>query len=263
MSVPAVKLDSVEAFYGKSAPAVLKGISLEIPAGETVSIIGANGSGKSTLLKVIAGMADRTGLSEVFGHDTRKMKIRELASYVSFMTSELNASMDYTVRETVAMGRYIHKKGLFRKDEDPVAVDSALKDAGLTDIAEKKISELSGGQRQRVCLARVFAQKTPIILLDEPMNYLDLKYQAELKDSLLKWKKGKTIVDSVSYDNTLIGVYHDISMARSTADSMIFMKDGKIVLYEKTDKINFKTKLENIYDMDVYGYMNSILSLWK
>ena len=263
MSVCAVKLDNVDVFYDKGSAPVLKGVSLEIPAGQKVSVIGANGSGKTTLLRAAAGMADSTGTAEVFGRDIRGMKRRELASYVSFMSSEISGAYDYSVRETVAMGRYIHRKGIFGRDDEPDTVDRVLEETGLSDISEKKISQLSGGQRQRVCLARVFAQNTPVIMLDEPMNYLDLKYQAELKDRLLKWQKGKTAVDGVSYDNTLIGVYHDISMARLTADSMILMKDGRAVLHEKTEDIDFDTALTDIYGMDVCGYMKHILSLWK
>uniref|UniRef100_UPI0025D655E8 ATP-binding cassette domain-containing protein n=1 Tax=Butyrivibrio sp. TaxID=28121 RepID=UPI0025D655E8 len=121
----------------------------------------------------------------------------------------------------------------------------------------------SGGQLQRVFLARCFAQETPIILLDEPTNHLDLKYQAELMEHLIEWSKGETVLpDGTKVDNTLIGVFHDISLAVEISSDMIFIKSGEILCQGTKDKVLTADVLENVYGMDVAGYMNRQRRIW-
>ncbi len=258
----AVSMKNVSACYvrGKN---VLENASLDIPFGVSVSVVGINGSGKTTLLRAMCGMVDTSGTVTLAGHDISGMKRRDIARYVSVMEADEGGSPDFTVREAVAMGRYVHKRGIFGTDPDRGATERALCETGLEAAAEKKVTELSGGQRQRVYLARVFAQQTPIILLDEPMNFLDLKYRTELMEYLMRWKQGHTEVDGISYQNTLIGVHHDLSLARSMAEYMIFVKEGKILMYDKVGSIDLRDALKASYGMDAYAVMQEMAEYWK
>ena len=258
----AVSLKNVSAFYSRGKN-VIENASLDIPFGVSVSVAGINGSGKTTLLRAMCGMVDTSGTVTLAGHDISRMRRRDIARFVSVMEADEGGSPDFTVREAVAMGRYVHRKGIFGTDPDSAAAERALHETGLEDVAEKKVTELSGGQRQRVCLARVFAQQTPIILLDEPMNFLDIKYRTELMEYLMHWKQGYTEVDGTAYKNTLIGVHHDLSLARSMAEYMIFVKDGHILRYDKVGSIDLREALKAAYDMDVYAVMQEMAGYWR
>jgi iron complex transport system ATP-binding protein len=119
------------------------------------------------------------------------MKRKEVASYIGFFSQKNQIYFPYTVYETVMQGRYLHTAdhlGNHRADNQKI-VDEVLTSLNLTDIADESITKLSGGQLQRVMLARCIAQKTPVLILDEPMNHLDMKVQSELMDYLSDWRK--------------------------------------------------------------------------
>ena len=236
---------------------VLHDISIRLPAGRNVCILGENGCGKTTLLRTMTGLLPYSGQILLDGHDLRKMRRKEIASDVSMMSQFSDMFFSYTVYETVMLGRYLHSGKRFggNSDGDRDAVMKCLETTNLLDIKDRRITELSGGQLQRVYLARTFAQDAPVILVDEPTNHLDLKHQQELVSYLQKWSKED--------GHTVIGVFHDINLAMQIADNLIFMKDGRIVSYGKADEVLTSESLRKVYDFDVAGYMRESLANWQ
>ena len=269
----AISVSNISAGYG--ADTVIKNISFDLECGKSLSIMGSNGSGKTTLLRSLNGLIKSTGSIKILGHDIATLKRREIAGMMAMMSQLSPVYFSYSIRETVELGRFArhdnerHGKGFNIKTShqslvhDREVVDKCLELTGLKDIEKKQISSLSGGQLQRVFLARCFAQETPIILLDEPTNHLDLKYQAELMEHLEKWSCGETVMaDGSHVPNTLIGVFHDISLAAEISSDMIFIKNGEVLCQGEKDKVFTADVLENAYGMDVAGYMNRQRRIW-
>lgn len=237
---------------------VIKNISLSVKEGENLCILGPNGCGKTTLIKAIAGLIESKGNIEIDGKDISNMNRAEIGKNIAVMSQISSVYFSYTIYETVLLGRYLHiKDNIFKKpsQKDKDYVDECLKTVGLFDIKSRQINTLSGGQLQRVYLARALAQEPRIILLDEPTNHLDLKHQAELIDFLKDWSKEN--------NHTVIGVLHDINLAMRLADSALILQNGKTKAYGKSDEIISSDLLNEVYDMDVVGYMIDSLKRWE
>jgi len=224
-------------------------VNLTIKKGESVSILGSNGSGKTTLLKAMIGIIPYEGDVIINGKNLKDMPRKEVASNIAFMTQLSQVYFSYTVMETVLLGRYLHIPHFFGK---PTARDrevsfEALKKVGMAELKDRQIGSLSGGELQRVFLARTFAQEADILLLDEPTNHLDLKVVSELSEYLLEWSKEE--------GHTLIGVYHDITLALSLSDRGIFIKNGRVIGDERTESILKSDVVKDTYDFDVYNYL--------
>ena len=235
--------------YTGTAYEVLKGVSFAIEEGSRTAIIGPNGSGKSTLIKAICGMLPYQGSVQICGTALDKMNRKTIARNIAYMTQLSEVFFSYTVYETVMMGRYVHSTGSFGRatKEDTDVVMNAMCSAGVEALQDRQLSSLSGGELQRVFLARTFAQDSPILILDEPNNHLDLKVVSELAGYLKNWSEEKS--------HTLIGVYHDITLAMELADSLILMKDGRIVAQGTKEEILKTDALENVYGFAVRDYL--------
>jgi len=249
-----VTLTNVSAGYGSGD--VIKNISLEINS--NLSIVGPNGCGKTTLLKVIAGLLPYSGSAKVLGRPISQIKRQELAENIAMLSQQPTVYFEYSVFDTVMMGRYSHikkRQGFAPNQVDKEAVFRSLLAVNLDDLKDKSISRLSGGQLQRVFLARALAQDPKIILLDEPTNHLDLKCQVEIMEHLKKWaKEGGRIV---------IGVLHDVNLAMSLSDTMAVMKDGKIHTIDKSSHIIASGALNDAYEIDVKEHMLSTFAHWN
>ena len=235
---------------------VLHDISFTVHAGRRLIIMGENGSGKTTLLRVLAGLLPYSG-SILYGEDElRSLSQFDRASKISLMSQLTESYYPYTVRETVMMGRYSRTKrrgqnalfnavaGVFSgvTKEDREALTALLADMNLTEIADRRIDTLSGGQLQRIFLARAYAQDTQVLLLDEPMSHLDLRYQDELSQRLLHEKKCRTIV----------GVFHDLYMASNLAEDIVLLKDGQLLACgEAGDILSNKELLSDAFGTDL------------
>lgn len=250
----AIKLEKLSAGYDDTY--VLHDIDLTIPEGSKVALAGPNGCGKTTLLRALIGAIRSTGTIKILDKDLGSLSRRQIASYISLLSQYQENYFEYTVRETVELGSYAQSGSS--------SIDDILEKTGLVSLADTPVSTLSGGQKQRVFLARTLAQRAPIMLLDEPMNHLDIKYIKEISDLLLEWSEGTTVTyDGRSMKNTLIGVWHDISMARIMSDTVVFLKEGKQVLTAPTEEVDYKTVLSEVYEMDVYGHMKGLSDLWR
>ena len=232
---------------------VLKDFSLEINEGNCLCILGSNGSGKTTLLRTMAGILPSKGDIKVCGKNIQDMSRKEIASYIAFLSQISQVYFSYNVYDTVMQGRYVYKNSFLTRDnEDRDIVEETLKSLGLEDIRNRQITELSGGQLQRVFLARAIAQKSPILLLDEPMNHLDQKVQAEFLEYLAGWReKGISFSENETYKPTIIGVFHDISVACEIADDIAMLKSGELVYSGKKQEVLKRDNLMQIYDFDV------------
>ena len=246
----AIFCKELNAYYDKSR-GVLDGVNIRINEGESVCILGSNGSGKSTLLKAIIGIIPYEGEVKINGKDIKGMSRREIATNVAVMTQLSQVYFSYSVMETVLLGRYLHIPHFFGKpnEKDMEICQNALRKVGMEKLADRQIGSLSGGELQRVFLARTFAQEAPILLLDEPTNHLDLKVVSELSEHLNEWRREP--------GHTLIGVYHDISLALKLSDRGIFIKDGRVIGEEKTENILTSDIIKETYDFDVYNYLKS------
>ena len=258
-----IELKNISSGYGKDP--VLRDISLTIGEGESVMIGGPNGAGKTTLLRVIASLLSYEGELTVAGSDAAHMRRRDIASLIALMPQTQEMYFSYTVSQSVMLGRYVRmKRGLAGPSaEDKEIADRVMEDCGVYELKDRLLSELSGGQLQRALLARTFAQQTPIVLLDEPGNNLDIKFRAELTDYIAKWLDGSTGYKGGTIKNTVIGVFHDLGEAARLCDRGIFVRDGK-VMSDMPLKDAFKTKVLNeIYDFDVISYKRAESAFWN
>ncbi|MCR5718930.1 MAG: ABC transporter ATP-binding protein [Lachnospiraceae bacterium] len=241
-----ISLRNVSSGYNKKT--VLKDISLTIPAGKTVLIIGENGSGKSTLLKTMAGLLPYTGSVQVDEKEMNTLSEKERAAKIAMLSQMNRAYFSYTVEETVRMGRYRFTEGLFASfnKKDHEAVKAAMEKTGIYDIRKEQLSSLSGGQLQRVYLARMFAQEADYIFLDEPTNHLDLKYRVILEQYLKK------------ENASVVAIYHDLLQAFAIADEIILLKDGRVLKQDTPENIINSGLLNEAFDMDVISYLKSV-----
>jgi iron complex transport system ATP-binding protein len=195
---------------------VLGPVDLEIAPGAFLGVLGPNGSGKTTLLRALTGSAKPSAGSLAFeGRPLRTYKPIELARRVGVVPQDFNLDFTFTVREMVAMGRYAHDDGA----ADGEAVAAALEITGLTTLADRLVTELSGGERQRALIAQTLAQETPTLLLDEPLNNLDLNHQLEIMQLLRRLhEQGRTIAV----------VLHDLNMAAQYCDDLLLLDQGRL-----------------------------------
>ena len=260
-----IALKRVSAGYGKypaqksaEESLVIKDMSLDIAQGRSVCLLGPNGSGKTTLLRVIAGMLPAYGEVLVDGRNIKELRRKEIASYISFLSQMTHVYYSFSVFETVMHGRYVHGGSFFSASasKDREVVEETLESLDLQDLADRQITTLSGGQIQRVMLARCIAQGSPVMILDEPMNHLDLKIQAEFLEYLFRWREKPVRTDQgKQYDPTIIGVFHDINIAAYIAEEIALISDGRLLAFGEKKDILTEELLKKAYDFDIAGYM--------
>ena len=250
-------LEIKEVRCGYDNKEIVKGVSFNVERGNNLCIVGPNGCGKSTLLKSIANLLEYKGNITLDSKEISKLNRKDLAKSVALMTQASNIYFPYTVYETVALGRYAHLKGVFsriNKEDDEIILKS-ITNVGLMDIKDKLISQLSGGQLQRVYLARAFAQDPDIILLDEPTNHLDLKCQIEILDYLNKWTKENNKI--------IVAVLHDLNLVQAFGEKVVMMNDGKIIGSGNPKDVLTEERLQEVYGIDVKGFMLEVLEKWR
>lgn len=218
-------------------------IDLTIPAGGITALVGPNGAGKSTMLTIVGRLlgAD-AGTIEIAGYDVSSTASKDLAKIVSILRQENHFVTRLTVRQLVGFGRYPHSKGrLTHKDEE--AISNAIEFFDLTDLEHRYLDQLSGGQRQRAYVAMVLCQDTDYILLDEPLNNLDMKHSVQMMKHLHKV--------AVEMGRTVVIVLHDINFAGHYADRICAMKDGKVVEFGTPEEILVDETLTRVFDTPV------------
>lgn len=208
---------------GYNGTLVLQNVDLVIAPGDFVGIIGRNGCGKSTLLKVMTGLLPVRSGSVVLGDQKlTAMKRIELARRLAMLAQHPVAPPETTVRELVAFGRLPHVRWYRRwSRSDREIIDQAMQACRLYGWAERPIGKLSGGERQRAWVAMALAQQTPIVLLDEPLSFLDINHQLEVMELLREINRRDGLA--------IVIVMHDINLAGRYCDRLITMRDGRIV----------------------------------
>ena len=227
--------------YG--ATAVVDGVSLSLPSGGITSIIGPNGAGKSTFLSMVSRlMAMDKGTVSVDGLDVTSTPSDVLARRLSILRQENHMTARLTVRDLVSFGRYPYSKGRLTLD-DKRHIDEAITYLNLADLSDRFLDELSGGQRQRAFVAMVLCQDTDYVLLDEPLNNLDMKHAMGMMKLLRKAadELGKTVVL----------VLHDINFASWYSDYIVAMKHGRVANQGPAEHMINPAVLSDIYDMEI------------
>ena len=250
-------LEVKKLYSGYEGKDILNDINFTVKNGENLCIVGPNGCGKSTLLKSIANILDYKGSILIDGQEVFSMNRKHFAKKVGLMSQITEIYFPYTIYDTVSLGRYAYSKGVLSKlskEDEEIILDSIDK-VGLLDIKDKLITELSGGQMQRVFLARVFAQDPDIILLDEPTNHLDFKNQIDLLENLKEWIKINNKI--------VVGVLHDLNLVQYFADNVLMLQNGQVVSYGPPQKVLNDPILDDLYGIDIKGFMLNILKRWE
>ncbi|WP_108666248.1 ABC transporter ATP-binding protein [Euzebya rosea] len=202
---------------------VVDDLDVAVPRGKVTVIVGANACGKSTLLRGLARLLrPTTGTIHLDGHDIHRMPTKAVARRLGLLPQSPIAPSGITVGDLVGRGRQPHQRWFAQwSDADEAAVIEALEATGTSELASRPVDELSGGQRQRVWIAMALAQRTPVMLLDEPTTYLDLAHQIEVLDLLREL--------NTSHGRTIVLVLHDLNQAARYGDHLIAMRHGRIV----------------------------------
>ncbi len=232
-----ISFDSVTKTYGDTR--VLGPVTLDVPAGGVTALVGPNGAGKSTLLTLAGRLNDATsGRVTVGGLDVAGTPSKDLARILSILRQENHFLTRLTVRQLVGFGRFPYSRGRLTAI-DQAHIDQALEFLDLTALQDRYVDELSGGQRQRSYVAMVLAQDTDYVLLDEPLNNLDMKHGVAMMRQLRRAadELGKTIVI----------VLHDINFAAAYADRIIALADGEVTHMGTPAEIMVPETLEEIF----------------
>ena len=233
--------ESLRKAYGTHV--VVDGVSLALPAGGVTSIIGPNGAGKSTLLSMISRLLPMdAGRVRVDGLDVATTDSATLARRLAVLRQDNQVAVRLTVQDLVAFGRYPHSRGRPGAD-DRLHIDRAIAYLGLDELRTRYLDELSGGQRQRAFVAMALAQDTDYLLLDEPLNNLDIKHSSRMMALL------RRAADELGH--TVVVVLHDINFASWYSDTIVAMKHGRIHSEGPPADIIDATLLSDLYDTPI------------
>lgn len=221
---------------------VINDVSLEVPAGQCVALVGPNGSGKSTLLGGITGdLAIESGEVTVLDSAISALDNLDLAKVRAVMTQQVSVSFGFAVREVVQMGRSPWR-GTEASANDDEIVNQSLVDMDIVHLADRPVQALSGGELARVAMARVLAQSTPILILDEPTAALDLRHQQEL----LECVKRHTAAGGAA-----LIVLHDLSLTAAYADQVGVLSEGNLVALGSPQAVLVPEVLDKVYETEV------------
>ncbi|WP_144935519.1 ABC transporter ATP-binding protein [Paenibacillus sp. 32O-W] len=236
-----VEVRNVSKRYGNKN--VVDQVSVKIAKGKITSFIGPNGAGKSTLMSMVSRLIPKDeGEIWIEGREIGQWKSNELAKRISILKQSNHINIRLTVKDLVGFGRFPYSQGRLTA-EDKKYVDEAIRYMELEDMQDKYLDQLSGGQKQRAFIAMIIAQNTDYVLLDEPLNNLDMKHSVQIMKVL------RRLADELG--KTVIIVIHDINFASCYSDYIVALKDGRIVKEGTTAEIIDSSVLREVYDMDI------------
>ncbi|SAI41923.1 iron ABC transporter ATP-binding protein [Bordetella ansorpii] len=236
-----IEIQAVSKRYADTV--VVDDVTLTLPAGGVTAIIGPNGAGKSTLLSMMSRLLTPTsGQVRVDGLDVARADSRELARRLSILRQDNHLPLRLTVRDLVAFGRYPHTGGRPTLD-DKEHIDRAIDYLALTPLADRYLDELSGGQRQRAFVAMVLCQDTRYVLLDEPLNSLDMKHAVAMMRIL------RRAADELG--KTVVLVLHDINFASCHADRIVALRQGRVACQGTPQEIIRPEVLQDLYELPI------------
>ena len=237
----AIEIRNITKSYGSKK--VVDNVSVTIPTGKITSFIGPNGAGKSTVLSIMSRLLNSdSGEIYLNGELLNRKKSSDIAKQLAILKQTNNINLRLTIEDLVAFGRFPYSKGNLTKT-DRTFIDNAIAYMNLDDIRHQYIDNLSGGQRQRAYIAMTLAQDTDYILLDEPLNNLDMKHSVQIMQVLRKL--------ATELNKTVVIVIHDINFASCYSDYIVAMKNGKLVQQGEVNHIMQSTVLQDIYDMTI------------
>ena len=218
-------------------------VTLTIPHGGVTALVGPNGAGKSTLLTMIGRLLGvDSGAIEIAGYDISRTASKDLAKIVSILRQENHFVTRLTVRQLVGFGRFPHSKGRLTAADEEV-ISRFVDFLNLNELENRYLDQLSGGQRQRAYVAMVLAQDTDYVLLDEPLNNLDMKHSAQMMQLLQR--------AAAELGRTIVIVLHDINFAGHYADHICAVKDGKVIEFGAPAQIMTDEVLSRVFETPV------------
>lgn len=225
---------------------ILKNLSFELPTGVFLSIVGPNGAGKSTLAKSLNTLIKPKANSKEIQLENKPIgdySTKEIAQKVAFVPQNIDLSFDFPVLEFVLMSRYAHKKALssYNHDDYEIAEDS-LKLTDTLEFKNRSLQTLSGGEKQRVLIAAALAQKTQMIILDEPNSNLDPKHQDEIMQLLFKLNQENKI--------SIIHITHELNHALQSSTHILALKKGEIAFWGSPKDFANTQVLNPIFDKE-------------
>ena len=236
----------LENFYtGYKNKSIIKNINFSIDSSQWLSVIGPNGSGKSTLIKGILGITKSLkGNIYLKNKNIKNFTNKRIAQTVSFLPQQLNVNLNITVGDLVALGRSPYKEfwefDLNKIDQE--IINESLYLVDMYDLKDILINQISGGQCQRAYLAMALAQDPEILILDEPTNALDLKYQIKFLEIIKTLKVNKKI--------SVITILHDLNLAARYSDKIIALKNGESIGYGSCNKLINEKFIQDIFEID-------------
>jgi len=253
MSLLEVKNLSVR--YGERT--VVDDLSFSVNSGDWLMIVGPNGAGKTSVVNAVSQTVASRG--EVFfeGRNVKKIKPRQLAKSMGVLSQNHFVAYSFTVEDIIRLGRYPYSPRVFGSlsDGDREKISRAVEMTGMKPFLTKPVTALSGGELQRTFLAQVFAQDPRLLILDEPVNHLDLVYQKQTFELVQKWlsQEGRAV----------ISVVHDLSLAKAYGTHALLMDRGRAVCMGRTADVLTNERLCGVYSMDVAAWMKKMLSQWQ
>jgi iron complex transport system ATP-binding protein len=238
-----LSIEGVDCFYDSAK--VLENVQFSVKTGTFLGILGPNGSGKTTLLKSISRvLKPRKGTILLDDANVYKMKSREVAKHMAVVPQDSSIAFSFTALDIVLMGRTPHLSRLETESPKDLAIArKAMEYTKTWYLAQRPVTELSGGEKQRVIIARALTQEPKILLLDEPTSHLDISNQLEILDLLKHLCTEKKLL--------IISVFHDFNLAARYCDSIIMLKQGKIVAAGKTVETLTSNIITNVFEIDV------------
>ncbi|WP_296208453.1 ATP-binding cassette domain-containing protein [Psychrobacter sp. UBA3480] len=240
-----IKLNNISHHIGKQQ--ILHDITLSLPTAQVIALIGPNGAGKSTLFSVMARLQPLQSGQVSFAVDNEERDIvscqaRTLAKTVAMLGQDNHVQGRLRVHELLMFGRYPYHQGQPTAD-DQQKIQEILERFELEPLAERFLSTLSGGQRQRVLIAMIVCQDTPYLLLDEPLNNLDMYHAGRLMRELRQL--------SHNQQKTVVIVLHDINQAAQFADTVVTMKAGEVTAVGRPADVITQETMKDLYNVDV------------